>query len=81
MALCWKICAVLTLAFSVQVFAQLGRKFGGWSEAKEDDKGTQKALQFAQEEFNKVSNGEFILTINKILKLKKKVSICYLSLC
>ncbi|XP_072265509.1 cystatin-C-like [Pyxicephalus adspersus] len=74
MANYWKVCAVLTLALFVQVLAQQQRrKVGGWNPVSEDSSGLQDALQFAQEEFNKISNDGRIVKINKTIRLMRQV--------
>ncbi|KAM5164402.1 cystatin-like [Mantella aurantiaca] len=73
MAMYWKVCAVITLALFLQVFAQQRRKVGGWNEVKEDNKGVQTALKFAQEEFNRISNDGYITKINRTIKLMRQI--------
>ncbi|CAI9610978.1 unnamed protein product [Staurois parvus] len=74
MAMYWKICMALTLALFVQVFAQYQRrKVGGWNDVNEDNQGVQTALNFAREEFNKISNNGYIVKIIRTIKLKRQV--------
>ncbi|KAM9317353.1 cystatin-like [Gastrophryne carolinensis] len=73
MAKYWEVSAILVLALFLQVFAQQRRAMGGWFDAKENDKGSQEALKFAQEEFNRLSEHEYITKIQKIIKVKQQV--------
>ncbi|XP_069811200.1 cystatin-like [Dendropsophus ebraccatus] len=75
MALFWKMSAVVTLALCLQVFAQKRERplAGGWRDVDENDEYTQKALQYAKEEYNKISTNGYITDITKIIRLRKQV--------
>ncbi|OCT77799.1 cystatin [Xenopus laevis] len=46
---------------------------GGWRDAKEDDKSTLEALQFATDEYNRGNNGEYITKVHRIIRFRKQV--------
>ncbi|KAM4772539.1 cystatin-like [Rhinophrynus dorsalis] len=71
-----KISLVVILAMFAEVFANKENKprlLGGWQDAKEDDKGVQRALQFATAQYNKESNGDHIASVHRIISARKQV--------
>lgn len=72
MTMYWKVCVVVALTLLVQVFGQR-KKLGGWNEAQVDSPGVQKALTFAQEEFNRINNDRYIVKINRTIKVMRQV--------